>query len=143
MKKLTSFRTVALCCIFTTFSSCADMGMVLGTPPSASGRVITSAPGNSGNTPAAARGAISAAQARQLAAANGLTGRRSLPPGIARNLARGKPLPPGIARQMVPQGMLSGLPSIAGHEWRIAGQDLILVLIATAVVVEILSEVFE
>ncbi len=138
-----SLRSVLLCCGLFVFSSCAEMGAVLGNPPANTGRVITNAPGNSGNTPAAARASITAAQARQLAAAAGLTGRRALPPGIARNLARGKPLPPGIARTRVPQGMLSGLPSIADHEWRIAGQDLILVAIATAVVVEILEEVFE
>lgn len=34
----------------------------------------------------------------QLAVNLGLTGYQSLPPGIAKNLARGKPLPPGIAK---------------------------------------------
>lgn len=41
---------------------------------------------------------ISYAVARQLAVNLGLTGYQSLPPGIAKNLARGKPLPPGIAK---------------------------------------------
>ena len=29
---------------------------------------------------------------------------KSLPPGIAKNLARGKALPPGIAKQVLPSG---------------------------------------
>lgn len=42
---------------------------------------------------------ISHERARSLALNYGLTGYRSLPPGIAKNLARGKPLPPGIAKK--------------------------------------------
>ena len=48
---------------------------------------------------------ITAALARSLAQDSGLTGYSSLPPGIAKNLARGKPLPPGIAKKAVPAGM--------------------------------------
>src|SRR5688572_10936483 len=58
---------------------------------------------------------ITTAEARRLAVANGLTGYKRLPPGIAKNLARGKPLPPGIARTRVPDGMLNSLPRIDGH----------------------------
>jgi hypothetical protein len=35
---------------------------------------------------------------------------KPLPPGIAKNLARGKPLPPGIARTRVPDVVLVRLP---------------------------------
>lgn len=42
---------------------------------------------------------ISFSRARSLAVNYGLTGYQSLPPGIAKNLARGKPLPPGIAKK--------------------------------------------
>src|SRR5687767_6483057 len=31
----------------------------------------------------------------------------ALPPGIAKNLARGKPLPPGIAKRAVPPALLA------------------------------------
>ncbi|MBL1188575.1 hypothetical protein CIV90_26360, partial [Escherichia coli] len=64
---------------------------------------------------------ISHERARSLALNYGLTGYRSLPPGIAKNLARGKPLPPGIAKKMVPSSMLHDLPYYPGYEWRIAG----------------------
>ena len=46
---------------------------------------------------------------------------KPLPPGIAKNLARGKPLPPGIAKTRVPEVVLVRLP------WRPAGFTLFLV----------------
>lgn len=85
---------------------------------------------------------ITVAQARRLALDYRYTGYKSLPPGIAKNLARGKPLPPGIAKKMVPSRMLSRLPGHAGYEWRVAGNDLILVAIATNIVADVLSGVF-
>ncbi|GKX60050.1 RcnB family protein [Leminorella grimontii] len=81
-------------------------------------------------------------QARGLAVTHGLTGYSSLPPGIAKNLARGKPLPPGIAKKAVPAGMLSSLPHYPGYEWYIAGDDLVLVAVTTAIVNTVLSGVF-
>lgn len=86
---------------------------------------------------------ITFTQARRLAVDVGATRYKPLPPGIRKNLARGKPLPPGIAKQLAPAPMLARLPVYAGHEWRIVGADLVLVAIGTAVVVEILANVFE
>jgi hypothetical protein len=86
---------------------------------------------------------ISTADARRLAVTYGLAGRRALPPGIRRNLVRGRPLPPGIARQIVPLRMLGELPVVPGHQWHIAGRDLLLIALGTLVVVEILEDVFE
>jgi hypothetical protein len=85
---------------------------------------------------------ITAGQARQIAVDNRFVGYSSLPPGIAKNLARGKPLPPGIAKKLVPNQMLTQLPHYDGYEWRVAGTDLILVAIGTLVVAEILNDVF-
>ena len=78
---------------------------------------------------------LSRDRARSLAHNYGLTGYRSLPPGIAKNLARGKPLPPGIAKKMVPQ--------YPGYEWRIAGDDLVLVALSTAIVASVINGVFD
>lgn len=86
---------------------------------------------------------ITAATARDYASRYGLEGYASLPPGIRKNLARGKPLPPGIAKKVVPGVMLARLPQYPGYEWRIAGSDLILVAMATAVVADILYDVFD
>lgn len=86
---------------------------------------------------------ISHERARSLALNYGLTGYRSLPPGIAKNLARGKPLPPGIAKKMVPSSMLHDLPYYPGYEWRIAGNDLVLVALSTALVASVINGVFD
>ena len=87
---------------------------------------------------------ISAATARQYAheARLDMGGYKSLPPGIQKNLARGKPLPPGIAKKMAPNGLLSRLPHHPGYDWQVAGTDLILVQAGTAVVAEVLKDVF-
>jgi Ni/Co efflux regulator RcnB len=65
--------------------------------------------------------------ARRLALDNRYTGYSALPPGIRKNLARGKPIPPGIA----------------GYEWAVYGSDLVLVATATAVIADVLFDVFD
>lgn len=52
---------------------------------------------------------------------------KPLPPGIAKNLARGKPIPPGIARTRAPDGLVALLPARAGTRWWIAGDHVLLV----------------
>lgn len=86
---------------------------------------------------------LSRDRARSLAHNYGLTGYSSLPPGIAKNLARGKPLPPGIAKKVVPYSMLRELPQYPGYEWRIAGDDLVLVALSTAIVASVINGVFD
>lgn len=68
-------------------------------------------------------------------------GKKSLPPGIAKNLARGKPLPPGIAKQALPAGLVEQLPpSPSGFERiEIAGK-ILLVEIATQVIHDVLED---
>ena len=64
----------------------------------------------------------------------------SLPPGIAKNLARGKPLPPGIAKQIDP-ALARQLPYYPGYEWRQYGTDAVLVEVGTTVVREVLRDI--
>lgn len=85
---------------------------------------------------------ITAIAAQNLASNLGLFGYSPLPPGIAKNLARGKPLPPGIAKKYPPQSMIAQLPFHRGYEWRVAGYDLILVAIGTSIVADVLRNVF-
>lgn len=67
---------------------------------------------------------------------------KGLPPGIAKNLARGKPLPPGIARQFLPVGLQSMLPRpAAGYERIIVDGKVLLVEVATRVIHDILVDV--
>ena len=89
------------------------------------------------------RAGITLAAARQLALDGGFTGYTALPPGIAKNLARGKPLPPGIARKMAPGGMIARLPVHPGYEWRVLGSDLVLIYTATSLVADVLQGVFD
>lgn len=67
---------------------------------------------------------------------------KPLPPGIAKNLARGKPLPPGIAKQRVPDGLRAQLPPRSGVEISIVG-DRIVLLEASGLVVDILEGIFD
>lgn len=64
-----------------------------------------------------------------------------LPPGIAKNLARGKPLPPGIAKKALPGRLVSALPPRPGYQYVMAGSDVLLVEVATQVVTDILRNV--
>ncbi len=68
---------------------------------------------------------------------------KGLPPGIAKNLARGKPLPPGIAKKYLPTGLLGLLPPPPrGFERIIVDGRVLLVEIATRVVHDILTDIF-
>lgn len=65
---------------------------------------------------------------------------KPLPPGIAKNLARGKPLPPGIAKQRPPGGLVALLPPRSGFEITIFGDRV--VLLRATLVVDVLVGVF-
>ena len=67
---------------------------------------------------------------------------KGLPPGIAKNLARGKPLPPGIAKQVLPPGLITLLPRPPnGYERIIVDGKVLLVHIATRVIHDILVDI--
>ena len=83
-------------------------------------------------------------KARQLAGELQLAGPdfRPLPAGVRKKVAKGRPLPAGLERRLPPEAMQDRLPQQPGYEWRVAGTDLILVDAATAVVHQILRDVF-
>ena len=137
MKSSTHLTCSALLLTSLLVTACTQGGIY--TP----GRQGPGGPPDQSRTEASVSVTISAADARRLAITYGLAGRRALPRGIRRNLARGRPLPPGIARQIVPLRMLGDLPVIPDHQWHIAGRDLLLIAMGTLVVVEILEDVFE
>lgn len=73
---------------------------------------------------------------------NGKGKPKGLPPGIAKNLARGKPLPPGIAKQYLPQGLIGLLsPAPHGFERIVVDGKILLVEVATRVIHDILTDV--
>ncbi len=63
----------------------------------------------------------------------------TLPPGIAKNLARGKPLPPGIAKVFLPADVVSTLPVYPDHDYMVVGRDVVLVDKTTGIVSDILT----
>ena len=66
-----------------------------------------------------------------------------LPPGIARNLARGKALPPGIAKRRLPAELVARLPAREGVEFEVTiFGDRIVLLEASGLVVDILEGIF-
>ena len=68
--------------------------------------------------------------------------RKSLPPGIAKNLERGKGLPPGIAKQVLPTGLIDRLPKPPkGFERLAVDGKVLLVEIATQVIHDVLEDV--
>lgn len=85
---------------------------------------------------------ITIQHAKELATQYQVRGGRQLPPGIRKQLAKGKPLPPGIAKKVTQPEFLAALPQHSGHEWQICGTDLVLVAVGTALIVDILSDVF-
>lgn len=67
---------------------------------------------------------------------------KGLPPGIAKNLARGKALPPGIAKQVLPQGLIEILPPPAhGFERIIVDGKVLLIEVATQIIHDILTDI--
>ncbi|KGD92107.1 membrane protein [Achromobacter sp. RTa] len=164
------FVTAAICCLFLAGNALAAPPEGKGKPDNAGqgqgqnkgnsgGKGNGSGKGNSGNGGSSKGGGngsgsgdvnvtlrhagITISTARGYAQEYGLSGYSSLPPGVRKNLARGKPLPPGIAKKMVPGPMLARLPVYPGYEWRVAGSDLILVAVATAIVADVLFDVFD
>lgn len=67
-------------------------------------------------------------------------GVKALPPGIAKNVARGKPLPPGIARRAVPRDLMAIMPRPEpGVTFSIVGN--MVVAIQAGVVVDVLLDI--
>jgi hypothetical protein len=74
-------------------------------------------------------------------AGHGKKKRKSLPPGIAKNLQRGKPLPPGIAKQVLPEDLEDRLPRRNGYERLIVDGRVILIDVATRIIRDVLEDV--
>jgi Ni/Co efflux regulator RcnB len=73
---------------------------------------------------------------------NGKRKHKGLPPGIAKNLARGKALPPGIAKQVLPFELRLALPPVReGYERVIVDGKVLLVEIATRIVHDVLTDI--
>jgi hypothetical protein len=67
-------------------------------------------------------------------------GAQSLPPGVAKKLARGGTLPPGIAKRYLPQDLLVQLPPRPGYQWVVVDNDVVLIAAATGLIVDVLAD---
>lgn len=66
----------------------------------------------------------------------------SLPPGIAKNLARGKPLPPGIAKKYLPGDLTARLPRLDDRYLRVVvGRDVLLIEAGSGLILDVLKSV--
>ncbi len=65
----------------------------------------------------------------------------SLPPGIAKNVARGKPVPPGIAKRGLPNDLMSQLPIRDGWNRFIVGNDILLVDQETGTIADVIKDI--
>lgn len=71
-------------------------------------------------------------------------GKKSLPPGIAKNLRVGKPLPPGIAKQVLPAGLVDLLPPApSGFERIEIDGKILLVEVATQLIHDVLEDIIQ
>ena len=65
-----------------------------------------------------------------------------LPPGIAKNVARGKPLPPGIAKKVLPPDLLVLAPKVDKDvSFAIVGEAV--VALRGGVVIDLMAGVFK
>lgn len=72
---------------------------------------------------------------------NGKGKPKGLPPGVAKNLARGKALPPGIAMQHLPDGLASILPPPPrGFDRVIVDGRVLLIEVATQMIHDVLVD---
>jgi Ni/Co efflux regulator RcnB len=88
-------------------------------------------------------GGVRPEHARQFARDAGFHGYQPLPPGMRRRLVRGHALPPGMAVRPLPPEMMRRMPAPRpGYEWRVAGSDLVLVAVGSAIVADIVVNAF-
>ena len=66
-----------------------------------------------------------------------------LPPGIAKNVARGKPLPPGIAKKALPSDLLLAVSPRAGRDVSFAIVGDMVVAHRSGVVIDVMVGVFK
>ena len=64
-----------------------------------------------------------------------------LPPGIAKNVARGKPLPPGIAKRAVPAQLVALGPKL-DRDVSLAIVGAVVVALRQGVVIDVLAGIF-
>ncbi len=70
----------------------------------------------------------------------GLAG-RPLPPGLQKHIDRTGQLPPGLQKRSLPGDLRSRLPHRAGQDYRVVGNDIVLIEIATNLILDVMQGV--
>ena len=70
----------------------------------------------------------------------GLVG-RPLPPGLQKHIDRTGQLPPGLQKRVLPGGLRGLLPRRAGQDYRVVGNDIVLIETATNLILDIMQGV--
>ncbi len=70
----------------------------------------------------------------------GLAG-RPLPPGLQKHIDRTGQLPPGLQKRALPSDLRGLLPRRAGQDFRVVGNDIVLIETATNLILDIMQGV--
>ncbi len=70
----------------------------------------------------------------------GLAG-RPLPPGLQKHIDRTGRLPPGLEKRRLPGGLRGLLPRRTGQDFRVVGNDIVLIETATNLILDIMQGV--
>jgi hypothetical protein len=68
----------------------------------------------------------------------GLANRQQLPPGLQKHIQRTGRLPPGLEKRGLPNDLLGLLPRRTGQNYRVVGNDIMLIEAATGLILDIM-----
>jgi hypothetical protein len=71
----------------------------------------------------------------------GLAQRQHLPPGLQKHIERTGRLPPGLEKRRLPGDLRALLPYHKGRDYRVVGNDIVLIEIATELILDVMKGV--
>ncbi len=71
----------------------------------------------------------------------GLAKRQHLPPGLQKHIERTGRLPPGLEKRRLPGDLRALLPIRSGQDFRVVGNDIVLIEIATELILDVMKGV--
>ncbi len=69
----------------------------------------------------------------------GLAQRRHLPPGLQKHIERTGRLPPGLEKRRLPGDLRALLPYHKGRDYRVVGNDIVLIETATELILDVMQ----
>ncbi len=71
----------------------------------------------------------------------GLAKRQHLPPGLQKHIERTGRLPPGLEKRRLPGDLRALLPYHKGRDYRVVGNDIVLIETATELILDVMKDV--